>query len=189
MQHFNVLKCIFFRMSFDLLSSEESLAELVALNDMVENEGMSSPPQSSLSSSSSSPSLPLSPSPSSTSRSSDDPDYDADNDSDDSDNSHRQPQVKRRYRFHPKRLVEMSDSMNERRFLSNFRMSKSIFEKLLVAIAPHLPIGLSTNGKSLSARERLLTFMWYVGGNTTFMQGEYAHDMSYGSVYNRQELG
>jgi hypothetical protein len=115
-----------------------------ALNDMVENEGMSSPPQSSLSSSS--PSLPLSLSSSTTRLSlSYDPDYDADDESNDSDDSDRQPQVQRRYRFHPRRILEKSDSMNERRFLSNLRMSKSIFKKLLVEIAPHLPLGSSTN--------------------------------------------
>jgi hypothetical protein len=32
----------------------------------------------------------------------------------------------------------------------------------------------------------LLTYLWYSGSSSTFLHGIYAHEMSFGSVWNRQ---
>jgi hypothetical protein len=90
------------------------------------------------------------------------------------------------YHFWKRKIVKKAARMNDRQFHRNFRMSKETFEKLLNEIADKLPIGRSTNGKNLSPRERLLTFLWFCGGNSSLGQGEYAHSMGFGSVHNRQ---
>jgi hypothetical protein len=111
-------------------------------------------------------------------------DFDADDEYElDPDDVERVP---RSYKFWNRQIVKKARKMNSRQFHNCFRMSKETFEKLLMEIEDELPIGSSSNGKSLTARERLLCFLWFVGGNSTLGQGEYAHSMSFGSVANRQ---
>ena len=65
---------------------------------------------------------------------------------------------------------------------SSFRMDPEIFEELLDICAPHLPIGSSRNGKSLSPRERMHLFLYYLSSNayTRHMVGKMR--TSYGAI-------
>jgi hypothetical protein len=61
-------------------------------------------------------------------------------------------------------------------------MSRGVFELLFDDVGQHLPAGLSTNKKSLSGRERLLTFLFHASGAMFNRHSSYAHQMSYGAV-------
>jgi hypothetical protein len=93
---------------------------------------------------------------------------------------------KRKYHFWIRTMTDKASRMNDRQFLANFRMLPETFEALLEEFGGYMPLGRSSNGKNLSPRERLLAFLWYAGSNSSFSQGEYAHEMAFGSVWNRQ---
>ena len=57
------------------------------------------------------------------------------------------------------------DAMPEREFRELFRMTKRILELLLFKLEDHIPLGLSSNGKSVSPRLMLLIFLYYVTGD------------------------
>jgi hypothetical protein len=94
--------------------------------------------------------------------------------------------IHRSYQFWKRTVLKKSSQLNPRQFLANFRMLPETFESLFQEVKEFLPIGRSTNGKNLLPQEKLLTFLWYAGSNSTFSHGEYAHEMSFGSCWNRQ---
>ena len=57
------------------------------------------------------------------------------------------------------------DAMPEREFRELFRMTRHVFELLLFRLEDHIPLGLSSNGKSISPRLQLMIFLYYVTGD------------------------
>ena len=74
-------------------------------------------------------------------------------------------QGKRPYRFHDRRLLEVTSRISESAFRQYFRMNKDTFQSLLDFVQPHLPDGQSKNGRSLTTRERLLMFLMFAASN------------------------
>ena len=67
--------------------------------------------------------------------------------------------------FGDRKMQATVDAMPEREFRELFRMTKRIFELLLFKLEDHIPLGLSSNGKSVSPRLMLLIFLYYVTGD------------------------
>ena len=61
-------------------------------------------------------------------------------------------------------------------------MDPDTFEELLEICQPHLPIGSSRNGKSITPRERLLAFLHYLSGNGFTRHEAGKHRTSYGAI-------
>ena len=89
---------------------------------------------------------------------------------------------RKKFKFRERRLLDAVDEMNDRVFKRLFRMSKTSYECLFELLMPYIPPGLSPNKKSIHARERLLIFLWFVGGNIYGEFSAYAHNVSYGVI-------
>jgi hypothetical protein len=83
-------------------------------------------------------------------------DYD-DNDNDDDDEP-----ANPTYHFHNRRIISVADEIDDKTFRQYYRMTKETFALLLVEVRDYIPDGNSTNGQSLSAREKLLIFLEYL---------------------------
>ena len=62
-------------------------------------------------------------------------------------------------------MEETVDAMPERQFRELFRMTHRVFELLLFRLEDNIPLGLSSNGKSISPRLQLMIFLYYVTGD------------------------
>ena len=82
-------------------------------------------------------------------------------------------------------MVEEFSKMSDRKFQRLARMSKETFHKLLEIVAPYLPQGMSTNGKSYQPVHYLLAFMWWSGINSDPMHDSYSHGMSEGVIWKQ----
>jgi hypothetical protein len=49
-------------------------------------------------------------------------------------------------------------------------------------IMPYMPPGLSSNGKSITPKERMLVFLFFASGSLFNNHASYAHGMSYGAI-------
>ena len=61
-------------------------------------------------------------------------------------------------------------------------MTKETFLKLEDEVLEFIPIGKSRNGKSLCPRERLMIFLWKMGGNTYVRHDEVTWETSMGVI-------
>ncbi len=110
---------------------------------------------------------------------------------------------KRKYKFYDRRIIPTLGQVNSTMFRVMFRVSPGNFQKLrnskiahlcgfwlatfeiiLAEVEDQLPPGLSTNGKSLSRRERLLVFLFFLAGNSLYWISTYGHWISHGTVVN-----
>ena len=82
-------------------------------------------------------------------------------------------------------MLKEFSKMSDRKFKRLIRMSKDTFHKLLDIVAPHLPQGMSTNGKSYQPVHYLLTFMYWSGINSDSLHDSYSHGMSEGAIWNQ----
>ena len=58
------------------------------------------------------------------------------------------------------------------------------FDAILTEIIDELPVGASSNGKSLAPVERLLIFLFFLAGNSLYWIKKYSHSASYGTIVN-----
>ena len=102
----------------------------------------------------------------------------------DNHNDVEDPPAKRPYKFHKNRDLEDPEEIRtEKDFALVFRMSRSTFEKLLKMVAFKFPrLGLSTNGKSLSPRQRLLMFLHMCGSDTPGIYRRHNYQLSAGCI-------
>ena len=90
----------------------------------------------------------------------------------------------RPYTFHERRIFPKSQQLSDYKFQRIFGVSRPNYDRLATLVCPHLPPGLSTNGKSLTPDERLLVFLnWARTGNTN-IQSEFCHGISEGAVHD-----
>ena len=59
---------------------------------------------------------------------------------------------KKPYGFHGRRIVPAAYRLSDIAFKKTFRMSKVLFELLLTEVGDDIPLGFSTNGKSITPR-------------------------------------
>ncbi len=74
----------------------------------------------------------------------------------------------RKYQFGKNTVMIDANTLPENEFRERYRMSKRLFNILVSEFGQYLPLGESSNGKSLHPPEPLLIFLMFLGGNATY---------------------
>ena len=77
--------------------------------------------------------------------------------------------ARKRYVFYERTIVAKSNRIPDFLFRRIFRMRRQTFQELLTDCGQFIPIGRSSNGKSLQPPERLLLFLKFLGSNERYI--------------------
>ena len=69
------------------------------------------------------------------------------------------------YHMHERNILGKYENKSKHGFKRLFRMTKTTFDLLNEELSSVLPDGRSTNGRSMTGKEKLLSFLYTVGGN------------------------
>ena len=85
---------------------------------------------------------------------------------------------RKKYKWHDRRLLSAVEECSEETFADCFRMSKACFDKLFSEVAEYFDIIGSSNGKSISAKESLLIFLYNSSGDIRSKHASFCHGYS-----------